>query len=51
MLRKIILLTALLTSIAANAATSNSSPVPEPESLSLILLGIAIMGLIVFRQK
>ncbi|HSI44892.1 MAG TPA: PEP-CTERM sorting domain-containing protein [Methylophilus sp.] len=51
MFQKLILLTGLIASIGANAATSTNSPVPEPESISLMLFGLGVIGVIVFRQK
>jgi hypothetical protein len=51
MFQKMILLAGLIASIAANAAVPTNSPVPEPESISLMLLGLGLIGVIVFRQK
>ena len=50
MLEKITLLTGSVASMAANAAAGNS-PVPEPESISLMLFGLGLIGVIVLRHK
>ncbi|MBF4991154.1 PEP-CTERM sorting domain-containing protein [Methylophilus sp. QUAN] len=50
MLSKITLLAGLLTSMAAYAASEPLS-VPEPESMSLIAMGLGLIGIIVARKK
>jgi hypothetical protein len=51
MFQKLIFTIGLLATAAANAASSTNSPVPEPESISLMLFGVGLIGVIVFRQK
>jgi len=50
MLSKIILLIGLLATTGSYAASGQSS-VPEPESISLIALGLALIGAIVAKKK
>jgi hypothetical protein len=41
----------LITSAVANATSSNISSVPEPENISLMLVGLGLIGLIVYRKR
>ncbi|WP_019882271.1 MULTISPECIES: PEP-CTERM sorting domain-containing protein [unclassified Methylophilus] len=50
MLSKITLLAGLLVSTVAYAASEPLS-VPEPESMSLIAMGLGLIGVIVARKK
>ncbi|MFQ6405079.1 PEP-CTERM sorting domain-containing protein [Methylophilus sp. 'Pure River'] len=50
MLKKMIPLTGLVASLGAHA-TSTTVAVPEPESVSLVLLGLGLIGWIVIRRK
>lgn len=50
MLSKIILLIGLLATTVSYAASGQSS-VPEPESISLIALGLGLIGAIVAKKK
>lgn len=50
MLKKMIPLAALVTSFGAYAASATVA-VPEPESVSLVLVGLGLIGWIVIRKK
>ncbi len=50
MLSKITLLIGLIISTGAHAAAT-TTVVPEPESMSLIVIGLGLIGVIVFRKK
>jgi hypothetical protein len=51
MFHQLILASGLLASAGAHAASLTNSPVPEPETFSLMLFGVGVIGVIVFRQK
>lgn len=51
MVHKFMLITGLLASAGAHAASFTNAPVPEPETISLMLFGVGVIGVIVFRQK
>ena len=50
MLKKMIPLAGLVATFYAQA-TVNTVAVPEPESVSLVLLGLGLIGWIVIRRK
>jgi len=50
MLKKMISLAGLLATFGAHAA-STIVAVPEPESVSLVLVGLGLIGWIVIRRK
>ncbi|WP_081726687.1 PEP-CTERM sorting domain-containing protein [Methylophilus sp. 5] len=50
MLKRMMPLAGLLASFGANAASTIVS-VPEPESVSLVLVGLGLIGWIVIRRK
>jgi hypothetical protein len=50
MLKKMIPLLALLAACGAQA-TANTVAVPEPESVSFVLVGLGLIGWIVIRKK
>jgi hypothetical protein len=47
----IVLLGGLLISHCANASNSEVANILEPENVSLMILGLGIIGVIVFRNK
>ena len=51
MLSKIIFITGLMISTGAYAFTSGTVSVPEPQSMSLIAVGLGLIGIIVVRKK
>jgi len=51
MLSKIMVVTGLMISTRAYAFTSGTVSVPEPESMSLIAIGLGLIGVIVVRKK
>lgn len=51
MLSKIMVVTGLMISTGAYAFTSGTVSVPEPESMSLIAIGLGLIGVIVVRKK